>query len=92
MAFVDRDNAGPPKTPVVMTMHRAKGMEFAKVVLIGIDDKAIPRAYHLGEVENPRSHHLRGYWPPVLPQLSFYTGSTIPAAWPRMICWPPGDS
>nr|WP_090276605.1 3'-5' exonuclease [Mycolicibacterium komanii]CRL70036.1 UvrD/REP helicase [Mycolicibacterium komanii] len=45
VAFVDRDKSGPPKTPVVMTMHRAKGMEFAKVVLVGVGEKSLPRAY-----------------------------------------------
>lgn len=50
VAFVDRDKAGPPKTPVVMTMHRAKGMEFAKAVLVGVGEKSIPRAYVLGSV------------------------------------------
>ncbi|OBG06228.1 UvrD-helicase domain-containing protein [Mycolicibacter sinensis] len=45
VAFVDRDSAGPAKTPIVMTMHRAKGMEFAKVVLVGVSDKALPRGY-----------------------------------------------
>lgn len=45
VAFVDRDSAGPAKTPVVMTMHRAKGMEFAKVALVGVSDKTLPRGY-----------------------------------------------
>lgn len=31
---VDRES--PPDRPAVMTMHRAKGMEFSKVVLAGI--------------------------------------------------------
>jgi len=29
--------------PVVMTMHRAKGTEFSRVLLFGIDSKALPR-------------------------------------------------
>ncbi len=60
VAFVDRDKAGPPKTPVVMTMHRAKGMEFAKAVLVGVGQKSIPRAYVLGSVpEEERDDVLR---------------------------------
>ncbi len=47
VGFVDRDKTGPPKTPVVMTMHRAKGMEFAKAILVGVSDKALPRGYLL---------------------------------------------
>lgn len=34
---IDRDKVRPGQ-PVVMTMHRAKGLEFAKVVLVGIGD------------------------------------------------------
>lgn len=47
VAFVDRDSSGPAKTPVVMTMHRAKGMEFAAVILVGISEKALPRGYFI---------------------------------------------
>lgn len=28
--------------PLVMTMHRAKGMEFSRVILCGVDDKHVP--------------------------------------------------
>jgi superfamily I DNA/RNA helicase len=60
VAFVDRDSAGPPKTPVVMTMHRAKGMEFAKVILVGVGDKALPRGYLIDAVpEEDRADVLR---------------------------------
>lgn len=45
VAFIDRDSTGPAKTPIVMTMHRAKGMEFAKAILVGVSDKALPRGY-----------------------------------------------
>lgn len=31
--------------PLVMTMHRAKGMEFRKVILFGISDAAMPLGY-----------------------------------------------
>ena len=47
VAFVDRDSAGPPATPQVMTMHRAKGMEFAKVILFGVGGKNLPRRYQI---------------------------------------------
>lgn len=40
---VDRD-AVPHGKPVVMTMHRAKGLEFRKVLLFGVSEDAIPRA------------------------------------------------
>ncbi|AMO59910.1 ATP-dependent DNA helicase, UvrD/REP family [Mycolicibacterium phlei] len=35
-------NAPPPGQPLVMTMHRAKGMEFSRVVLAGADEKHVP--------------------------------------------------
>ena len=38
---VDR-NAPVPGQPLVMTMHRAKGMEFSRVILSGADDKHVP--------------------------------------------------
>jgi superfamily I DNA/RNA helicase len=47
VAFVDRDTAGPSATPQVMTMHRAKGMEFAKVILFGVGAKNLPRRYQI---------------------------------------------
>jgi superfamily I DNA/RNA helicase len=31
-----------PGYPLVMTMHRAKGMEFSRVILAGVDDKHVP--------------------------------------------------
>ena len=39
---VDREHVKPGQ-PVAMTMHRAKGTEFSKVLLFGIDQRAIPR-------------------------------------------------
>jgi len=60
VAFVDRDKTGPPKTPVVMTMHRAKGMEFAKAVLVGVGEKSLPRSYLIDSVpEEERADVLR---------------------------------
>ncbi|KUI09913.1 DNA helicase UvrD [Mycolicibacterium acapulense] len=35
-------NAAVPGQPLVMTMHRAKGMEFSRVILAGADDKHVP--------------------------------------------------
>ncbi len=39
---VDRERITPGQ-PVAMTMHRAKGTEFSKVLLFGVDQGAIPR-------------------------------------------------
>jgi superfamily I DNA/RNA helicase len=39
---VDREHIKPGQ-PVVMTMHRAKGTEFSKILLFGVDHGAIPR-------------------------------------------------
>lgn len=39
---VDREHIKPDQ-PVTMTMHRAKGTEFSKVLLFGVDHEAIPR-------------------------------------------------
>jgi len=43
---VDRTSAGTG-LPVVMTMHRAKGMEFSRVLLFGVDADLLPAAYLL---------------------------------------------
>jgi superfamily I DNA/RNA helicase len=60
VAFVDRDSAGTPKTPMVMTMHRAKGIEFAKAILVGVGNKALPRGYLIDAVpEEDRADVLR---------------------------------
>jgi superfamily I DNA/RNA helicase len=39
---VDREHIKPGQ-PVVMTMHRAKGTEFSKVLIFGVNQGAIPR-------------------------------------------------
>jgi len=44
-SYVDRDTSGKRSTPQVMTMHRAKGMEFAKVILVGASASNLPRNY-----------------------------------------------
>lgn len=60
VAYVGRDSSAPIDTPSVMTMHRSKGMEFAKVILVGIGEKSLPRTYLLDEVaEEDRSDVLR---------------------------------
>lgn len=45
LAFVDRDSGGKAGAPQVMTMHRSKGMEFAKVILAGAGASGLPRRY-----------------------------------------------
>jgi superfamily I DNA/RNA helicase len=39
---VDREHIKPGQ-PVALTMHRAKGTEFSKVLLFGVDQGSIPR-------------------------------------------------
>lgn len=36
-----------PGVPVVMTMHRSKGMEFTRAVLFGISDQLLPAQYQI---------------------------------------------
>ncbi len=43
MRSVDREAVRPGK-PLVMTMHRAKGLEFTHVLLFGVAEGAIPRS------------------------------------------------
>jgi superfamily I DNA/RNA helicase len=60
VAYVGRDSTAPADTPAVMTMHRSKGMEFAKVILVGIGEKALPRTYLLdGVLEEDRADVLQ---------------------------------
>lgn len=60
VTFVDRDSAGSSSTPQVMTMHRSKGMEFAKVILVGVGAKNMPRAYFIDALpEGDRADALR---------------------------------
>ncbi len=35
----------PPGEPVVLTMHRAKGMEFEAVLILGASDRELPASY-----------------------------------------------
>jgi len=39
---VEQENVKPGK-PLVMTMHRAKGLEFTHVLLFGVHEGAVPR-------------------------------------------------
>jgi superfamily I DNA/RNA helicase len=45
----------PAGTPVVMTMHRAKGTEFSRVLLFGISEASIPKAQRAYEFD-PEAH------------------------------------
>nr|WP_240038152.1 3'-5' exonuclease [Actinomyces procaprae] len=51
---VDREAVGRGR-PVVMTMHRAKGLEFRKVLLFDVSVEAIPRS--LREQEYSEADH-----------------------------------
>ena len=44
VAPVDKQDA-PAGTPAVMTLHRAKGTEFSRVVLFGVSEGAIPKFF-----------------------------------------------
>lgn len=46
-ALHDRDLAGIDSAVSVVTMHKAKGLEFNNVVLVGIDDRSLPLAWSL---------------------------------------------
>lgn len=46
-ALHDRDLAGKDSPVSVVTMHKAKGLEFNNVVLVGIDDRSLPLAWSL---------------------------------------------
>lgn len=54
------DKSVPSGKPVVMTMHRAKGMEFSRVLITGADAASVPAAYALKDVpEAEREDALR---------------------------------
>jgi superfamily I DNA/RNA helicase len=44
------DRTVPAGKPVVMTMHRAKGMEFVRVLIFGVDSSALPAPFALKNV------------------------------------------
>src|SRR5699024_10971891 len=44
------DRSVPAGKPVVMTMHRVKGMEFARVLIFGVDSSALPAPFALKNV------------------------------------------
>ena len=43
----------PAGEPVVMTMHRAKGMEFEAVLILGASDRELPAAYLAKDLAEP---------------------------------------
>jgi len=43
-------SAATGKHPQLMTMHRAKGMEFSRVLIFGVDSELVPAAYLLRNV------------------------------------------
>ena len=43
-------SAGSAKHPQLMTMHRAKGMEFSRVLIFGVDAELVPAEYLLKNV------------------------------------------
>lgn len=47
--------SGPAKHPQLMTMHRAKGMEFSRVLIFGADQGIVPAAYLLRQA--PEGDH-----------------------------------
>ena len=57
--FVSDKNV-PEGKPVVMTMHRAKGMEFSRVLIFGADASSLPAPYTLeGLTDVDREDALR---------------------------------
>lgn len=44
------DNPAEGGRPLIMTMHRAKGMEFRRVILFGLNDDALPLDFLLGKL------------------------------------------
>src|SRR5699024_7433260 len=45
--YIKRDAPANPTTPLVMTMHRSKGMEFTNAVLVSTGENQMPRKYVL---------------------------------------------
>ncbi len=45
--FVANDSPAEKGKPVIMTMHRSKGMEFKRVLLFGLSADSIPGMHHL---------------------------------------------
>lgn len=50
LRLVDRSHDARPGRPLVMTMHRAKGMEFSRVVLFDVSEDSIPAGYAVGRL------------------------------------------
>lgn len=45
VAFIEREASGRNNLPQVMTMHRSKGMEFTRAILVGVGAANVPRQY-----------------------------------------------
>jgi len=48
--LVDANRAVQPGRPLVMTMHRAKGMEFSRVVLFDVSRDTVPATYAIDKL------------------------------------------
>lgn len=46
----DVDRPGDGSAPVVMTMHRAKGMEFSRVILFAVNEGLLPLGYEVANL------------------------------------------
>ena len=58
--FVDRDGQAASGKAAVMTMHRSKGMEFSRVILVGVGKDSLPSEYRLKSLpEAERADALR---------------------------------
>lgn len=58
--FVDRDGQSAAGRATVMTMHRSKGMEFSRVILVGVGKDILPSDYRLTSLpEAERADALR---------------------------------
>lgn len=51
-AEIKASTGAAPKTVQVMTMHRAKGMEFQRVILAGMNSASMPAPYVLASLED----------------------------------------
>jgi len=47
------DDAAPGQAISVSTMHRAKGLEYRGVAVVGLDESSLPSARRLGELTDP---------------------------------------
>jgi superfamily I DNA/RNA helicase len=47
------EDAPDPRFMSVSTMHRAKGLEYRAVAVVGLNDEALPSAQRLAELTDP---------------------------------------